>query len=144
MSKTPLALQEFVDYWQTLSPSSLARIGTFYTEDAYFRDPFNELRGHAAIAGLFHEMFVRLHDPRFAITETLQQDSRAFVVWDFSFRIKSLAPARQRRIHGSSLLHRADDGRVAVHRDYWDAAGELYEQLPLIGALLRLLRRRLA
>lgn len=144
MSNAPPKLVEFIEYWQTLSPASLARIDHFYTEDAYFRDPFNELRGQAAIANLFHEMFAHLHEPRFVICETLQEDSRAFLVWDFTFRIRSLAPARRRRIHGSTLLHCANDGRVSYHRDYWDAAGELYEQLPLIGGLLRLLRRRLA
>jgi hypothetical protein len=36
----------------------------------------------------------------------------------------------------------AADGRVGWHRDYWDAAEELYEKLPLIGSLMRLLRRR--
>ena len=29
-----------------------------------------------------------------------------------------------------------------VHRDYWDAAEELYEKLPLLGALMRWLKRR--
>jgi hypothetical protein len=32
---------------------------------------------------------------------------------------------------------------VADHRDYWDAAEELYEKLPVLGALMRLLKRRL-
>jgi len=31
-----------------------------------------------------------------------------------------------------------------VHRDYWDAAEELYEHLPLVGSLLRWLKRRIA
>ena len=38
----------------------------------------------------------------------------------------------------------ADDGRITLHRDYWDAAEELYEKLPVIGTLMRWLRRRLA
>ena len=38
----------------------------------------------------------------------------------------------------------AADGRIARHRDYWDAAGELYEKLPLLGTLMRWLRRRIA
>jgi steroid Delta-isomerase len=31
---------------------------------------------------------------------------------------------------------------VKYHRDYWDAAGELYEQLPWVGALMRFLKKR--
>ena len=37
----------------------------------------------------------------------------------------------------------APTGRVVAHRDYWDAAEELYEKLPVLGALMRLLKRRL-
>jgi len=39
---------------------------------------------------------------------------------------------------------REDQGtwRVAVHRDYWDAAEELYEKLPVLGSLMRWLKRR--
>jgi hypothetical protein len=33
-------------------------------------------------------------------------------------------------------------GRITLHRDYWDAAEELYEKLPLIGGLMRWLKRR--
>lgn len=46
------------------------------------------------------------------------------------------------RIHGGSHLQLDPSGRILVHRDYWDAAEELYEKLPLIGALMRWLRRR--
>ena len=35
-------------------------------------------------------------------------------------------------------------GRVAFHRDYWDAAEELYEKLPGLGGLMRWLKRRAA
>jgi steroid delta-isomerase len=28
-----------------------------------------------------------------------------------------------------------------VHRDYWDAAEELYEKLPVLGALMRWLKQ---
>jgi hypothetical protein len=38
----------------------------------------------------------------------------------------------------------APDGRVIRHRDYWDAAQELYEKMPVIGGLMRWLRRRAA
>ncbi len=32
--------------------------------------------------------------------------------------------------------------RVAEHRDYWDAAEELYEKMPVVGSLMRWLKRR--
>jgi steroid delta-isomerase len=89
-------------------------------------------------------MFVRLIEPRFTVTETIADERGAILVWDFDFRIKSLKPLIPRRIHGLSQIRFAADGRVNYHRDYWDAAGELYEHFPLIGPVLRWLKKRAA
>jgi hypothetical protein len=34
------------------------------------------------------------------------------------------------------------DGRIRAHRDDWDPAEEVYERQPILGALMRWLRRR--
>ena len=47
-------------------------------------------------------------------------------------------------MRGASHLELADDGRIAWHRDYWDPAEEVYEKLPLLGGLMRWLKRRAA
>jgi steroid Delta-isomerase len=135
-------LKRLIGYFQTLSPESVARIGEFYTEHAYFRDPFNEVRDIESLKHIFSDMFERLHEPRFVVTETIMQEHGAVLIWDFTFRMKSLKPDLPRRIHGLSHVKFADDGRVNYHRDYWDAAGELYEQFPFIGPVLRWLKRR--
>jgi hypothetical protein len=31
---------------------------------------------------------------------------------------------------------------VTLHRDYWDAAEELYEKLPVVGGAMRWLKKR--
>jgi hypothetical protein len=45
-------------------------------------------------------------------------------------------------VRGGSHLQFGADGRITLHRDYWDAAEELYEKLPGVGALMRWLKRR--
>ena len=47
-------------------------------------------------------------------------------------------------IRGASHLKFDQQGRVVWHRDYWDAAEELYEKLPVIGWLMRFLKGKLA
>ena len=136
------ALARLVDYWQTLTPTTVDAIATIYAEDAYFRDPFNEVTGLDKIRHVFADMFLRLDDPRFNIIETIEEPHGALLIWDFTFRIKTLKPELTRRIHGTSHIRFAADGRVQYHRDYWDAAGELYEQLPIVGALMRWLKKR--
>lgn len=138
------ALKRLKIYFQHLTPESVADMGQYYTENAYFRDPFNEVRDLESLKHIFSDMFARLLEPRFTITETVLDENGAVLIWDFDFRLKALKPLRKRRIHGLSHIRFAADGRVNYHRDYWDAAGELYEQLPMIGALMRWLKRRAA
>ena len=47
-------------------------------------------------------------------------------------------------MRGASHLVLDPQGLIVLHRDYWDAAEELYEKLPVVGALMRWLRRRAA
>jgi steroid Delta-isomerase len=136
-------IEELVAYFETLTAESVERMNEFYTEDAYFRDPFHEVTGLANIRPIFAHMYVAMHEPRFVILERVIQGDSVVLTWDFTFRIKKLKPELPRKIHGMSLLKLAPDGRVRWHRDYWDAAGELYEQLPLVGGLMRWLKRKL-
>lgn len=131
-------------YWEGLTRERVADLGTVYAADAHFRDPFNEVRGLDALRGIFSHMYDTLDEPRFAIVETILEGDRAVLVWDFDFRIKAWRPGVTQRIHGLSVVHFGPDGRVTYHRDYWDAAGELYAKLPLVGPLVRFLARRMA
>lgn len=131
--------QAIVTLFEQLQPADIARLGQHYGEAAYFRDPFNEVHSLSAIQAIFAHMFEALDAPRFTVLETLVQGDQCFLCWDFEFGLRG----RPQTIHGSSHLRFGNDGRVVYHRDYWDAAEELYEKLPLVGALLRLIKRRL-
>lgn len=137
------ALQALTRFWETLSRESVAHLERVYAEDARFRDPFNDVRGAAPLKRILAHMFDTLDEPRFTIREAVREGSSAFLVWDFDFRVKAWKPGVARRIHGASHIRFAPDGRVAYHRDYWDAAGELYARLPLIGPVVRWLGKRL-
>jgi steroid Delta-isomerase len=130
-------------FFETLSPASVGQIGAVYAPDAYFKDPFNEVRGVPAIEAIFRHMFAQVDAPRFVIHDAVIQGDQGFVTWDFRFRMRRFSTAEQ-VIRGASHLRFDVAGRVVFHRDYWDAAEELYEKLPVLGGLMRFLRRRAA
>ncbi len=142
MSERPA--ERFRRYWESLTPSAVARIGEHYTEDATFTDPFNDVRGLAAIGRIFGHMFETLEAPRFEVIAVIEGEGEAFFTWDFRFRLRKHQPGKAWRIHGATHVHFAADGRVERHRDYWDAAGEVYAKLPVVGSLVRWLGRRFA
>ncbi|MEJ6003386.1 nuclear transport factor 2 family protein [Paucibacter soli] len=141
MKHTDARMAALIAYFEQLQPGDIAHLGQLYTEHAYFQDPFNEVTGLGEIQRVFGHMFETLASPRFVVLDAIRQGSQGFISWDLLFRLKG--QTQQRRIHGSSHLRFAPDGRVSYHRDYWDAAAQVYEQLPLLGSVLRFIKKRL-
>ena len=136
------AVERIVGFFEHLSPADLARIGELYSADACFKDPFNEVRGIPAIQGIFRHMFTALEQPRFVVTGRVVQGDQCFLTWDFLFAFRSYHRGVTQTVRGASHLVLDADGRITLHRDYWDAAEELYEKLPLVGGLMRWLKQR--
>ena len=130
-------------FFEQLTPATLDRLAQIYAADAYFRDPFNEVRGIDAIRAIFEKMYEQLADCRFSMLDTVAAPQAAVLTWNMTFRFRRFRPNVVQTIHGAS--HLKFDGRALVvyHRDYWDAADELYAKLPVVGALMRYLKRRM-
>lgn len=134
------ALDNILDWYTTLTPHSVGNVSQFYQSDAHFKDPFNDVRGVARIEAIFVHMFETTENPHFIIDQRIEQGQQAFVTWTFSFKLKG----KEYSVAGGSHFIFDDQGFVTVHRDYWDAAEELFQKLPIIGAPMRWLRRRFA
>ena len=131
-------------FFSEMTPAHLARLGEVYSADAWFKDPFNEVQGLDAVRGIFQHMYDSLNQPRFIVTTRVVQGRQCFLTWDFVFGLRG--QSTEITVRGASHLWLAPgtDGRwrISRHRDYWDVAEELYEKLPLLGALMRWLKRR--
>lgn len=138
-------LDALTTYFETLTPATLARLGDYYATDARFIDPFNNVSGRNAIGRVFADMFEKLQAPRFEVLgryRSTDPPDEAMLHWRLHFRSRLLGGAAV--IEGSTRLRFDTTGKVNQHRDYWDAASELYARLPLIGWLPRWLAGRLA
>ena len=136
-------LQSLVHFYETLRPDNVARIERLYATGAAFKDPFNEVRGHAGIRRIFEHMFKQVDAPRFSVESAACEGDTAFLGWTMTYRMRA-RPQIEQSIRGSTQVRFDSAGRVTWHRDYWDAAEELYEKLPILGALMRWLKRRLS
>jgi steroid delta-isomerase len=136
------AVDAIVHAFETLSPARVEQLGTLYAPDASFKDPFNEVRGLPEIQRIFRHMYVSLESPRFIITNRIVEGAQCFLTWEFRFRFRRFDKNVEQCIVGGSHLRIDEDGRIAMHRDYWDAAQELYEKIPVIGGLMRWLKAR--
>ncbi len=138
----PAAVQRMVDFFEHITPETVADLQQIYAPGARFKDPFNDVSGLPDIQRIFSHMFVALEQPRFVVLDRVIQGSQCFLTWEFRFRFKRFSTDTDQVILGATHVMFDDAGRVARHRDYWDAAEELYEKLPVVGGLMRWLKKR--
>jgi hypothetical protein len=76
------------------------------------------------------------------VTGQVVDGPQAFLTWEFRFRFKRFDTTTLQAVRGASHVVFNEQGLVTLHRDYWDAAEELYEKLPVLGGFMRWLKKR--
>jgi steroid delta-isomerase len=139
-----MLIEELVVFFETVSIDTVSRIGDLYAADARFKDPFNDVQGVPAIEHIFRHMYTQVETPRFVVTERIVQCDSAMLAWTFEFGVRVGKRLLPQVIRGVTHFKFDADGKVSLHRDYWDTGEELYMKLPVLGWLMRALRRRLS
>lgn len=137
------ALDTLCAYFEKLSANNLDELDTYYAADARFKDPFHEVVGVAAIRAILKHTFDKLSDARFRVTQRFPgEKGHAVILWEMDFTMP--VTREPTTIRGVTHLVFATDGKLTLHRDYWDAAEELYSRLPVLKWLMRALARQAA
>ena len=134
------SLREFKEWFINLNESTLDNIVSYYDENVFFKDPFNEFNGREKLKKLFIHMFITLKNPHFVFIENIENSEGIFLTWDFIFSYKE----KLFKIHGSSHLKLNDEEKIVYHRDYWDVGEELLLKIPIIKRLYGLIQNKLA
>ncbi|RCX11020.1 nuclear transport factor 2 family protein [Extensimonas vulgaris] len=138
------ATARVVALFANFGPAQLPLLDQYYAAQARFKDPFHDVQGVPAITAIFAHMFEALHAPRFVFIDQIIGAQQAFLTWDLHFRFRRWRAHQPERIHGATHLRFDAQGRITLHRDYWDSAEELFEKFPLLGPGMRWLRKRAA
>ena len=137
------SLDDLCTYFERLSANNLGELDAYYAADAWFKDPFHEVTGVDAIRAILRHTFDKLPGARFRVIRRFPgEDRHAVILWemDFTMPVTHLSTT----IRGATHLTFDTDGKVTLHRDYWDAAEELYARLPVLKWLMRALARQAA
>jgi predicted ester cyclase len=134
------AAERYIAFCESMTPGDLDRLGDFCTADIHFRDPFNEVTGVDAYRKVLAKMFHDVGQPAFQVTGHALAGDVCYLRWRFAFRRSG---GEMMHILGMSEVHFDGEGRVTMHFDYWDAS-QVYETVPLLRGLVRLVKRRLS
>ncbi|GAB5993073.1 nuclear transport factor 2 family protein [Aeromonas enteropelogenes] len=136
-------LARFVALYQQLDRQQLHRLSEVYADEVIFIDPAHRIEGLAALSDYFAALYQRLAYCRFVITSQQQQERQAWLGWTMTFSHPRLRGGKPVTVEGATRLEFDEQGKVCLHRDYFDLGAMLYEQLPLLGSLVRTIKGRL-
>lgn len=135
-------IEQVAQVYQQLTKENLSLLETVYHDKVQFEDPVHTLNGWPAVAAYFDALYTNVIDCRFDIHYHQQADHDGFLVWTMSLQHPKLRRGTTIQVHGTTHLKFADD-LIIYHRDYFDLGEMLYENLPLLGNLIKRIKTRL-
>jgi hypothetical protein len=133
--------QRFVALYEQLDRHSIERLGEIYTEDIVFVDPFHRLEGLLALQQYMRGLYQDITNIHFACAAPSVATAEAYVRWTLSVTHPRLAGGRPIAVPGVSFLR--GDSKIFYHEDFYDGGALLYEHVPILGAGVRFLKRRM-
>ena len=138
------AIERYIDLFTPYTQENvLAKVRHVYAENAYLNDTLKEVNGIDAIEAYL------LKSSQFIESRTFETPDIAVSGGDYHFRwvanikFKRFKKGRVFRFHGMTQIRFDDTGKIVLHQDFWDPATAFFEYIPLLGGLIKLIKRRL-
>ena len=135
--------QRFSAFYTSLDTDSLDRLPGVYHSRVTFIDPVAVHQGILALDGYFRKLLNGCGRCDFEIRGWDFGESRGWVNWTMNFETPRLNGGEAISVDGCSVLEIRDD-RISFQRDYYDMGAMVYEQVPLLGRVIRHIRGRMA
>ncbi|WP_227803857.1 nuclear transport factor 2 family protein [Marinomonas profundi] len=143
-SKVPpnsLLIERFKAFYQDVKHPRLDKIDDVYADDVFFKDPIHEIRGVATLHAYLSEMCANVHSGRFEYLDQLVSENTAYIKWNMHFKHPKLGN-QIITVRGMSQVQFNE--RIYFHEDVYDLGQLIYEHVPLLGAAVKGLKKRLA
>ncbi len=115
---------------------------TLYAESAEFIDPFHHLVGLAEIESYFKQLYANVVSISFQYGHCGQLGDIAWQEWVMTLQHPKLAKGQPVAVSGITQF-KLQDNKIVRHRDYFDAGALLYENVPILGRVIRTLKQRM-
>lgn len=137
------ALKRFEEFFGSMTVEK-ARHETaqVYAPNALLYDTLKLVEGASAIAEYFEATAKRASGVTVRVEDVARVSERHYLRWCMDITWSRFKKGQTTRSAGVTLLRFDGEGRVALHYDFWDSAGGFFEHLPLLGPLIRAVKRR--
>ncbi|GEM77136.1 nuclear transport factor 2 family protein [Vibrio sagamiensis] len=128
--------------YKNLNKFNLHTLEDIYHNDVIFEDAAHRVEGWTALRGYFDNLYTNVIRCDFDVHEHQQVGNVGFLIWTMTLQHPKLKKGALIEVKGISHLKIQDD-KIIYHRDYFDLGEMLYENLPLLGSVIKSVKQRL-
>ncbi|WP_237056975.1 nuclear transport factor 2 family protein [Microbulbifer sediminum] len=133
---------ELQSFYRDFLEADTGDLGQIYDPSVVFCDPIHRVEGLEALQAYFDGMSRGLKSCRFEFGQVVDADDSACLPWVMHYAHHSLNGGRPLQLRGCSLLRFGK--RIHYHEDFYDVGAMVYERVPVVGALVRGIKARMA
>ena len=126
-----------------LRADNLKILDNFYDKNIHFLDPLGEHKGIDAVKSYYHRLYKNVQSIRFDFTQTVSQGNHHVVVWIMYLKAPALNSGKEITLHGNSMIKFNESNKVHYHRDYFDMGEFVYEGVPVLGSIIRMIKNKM-
>ena len=136
------ATEKYVTFFDRLDKNTpIEEYKNYFDENSYFEDPFQKVVGVDKIYHIFEDMYAKLHNPRFMIEEFVSNNNLSYIKWTFIYQMDE--NSQEQSFVGVSRVRFGENAKVLSHVDFWDAGANIYEKIPILGSVIRYIKRKI-
>ena len=135
-------IQDLQHYYSDYLAGDPVQLERLYRDDIIFCDPLHRIEGLPGLKRYFAAMSEGLKECRFEFDNASIAGDSACLPWHMHYAHRSLNGGRPLVLRGCSLLRYGE--KVYYHEDFYDLGAMVYERVPLLGALVRGVKSRMA
>lgn len=133
-------LTDFCRIYQNLNHDNLEQLQDVYSENIEFVDAIETIKGIDALTLYFEHLYLNMKYCHFHIEQLIEQDNHACIVWRMEYAHNKINRGKMIQVDGSSFLRFSE--KIDYHRDFVDMGQMLYEQLPIVGSVIKGVKSR--
>lgn len=130
-------------FYENLRASDLSKLADIYADDIEFIDPVGQHSGLPEVTAYFAKLLDKTAVCTFEIMRVFELEDTIFMAWTMHYASAGKSTENLISVPGLSEMS-VRDGRIDRQADYYDLGAMVYENLPLLGQFITLIRRRLS
>ncbi len=119
------------------------KVSLVYADQFFFNDTLKTFREVEELEHYLLETAKMLQYGTVSYDDVVHSGENTYIRWKMVYRSKTLSPKQDIVTIGMSHLQFDEDGKVVLHQDFWDSTRGVFEHVPVLGAGIRAIKKRL-